>query len=160
MTLSQKTALIVALFATANVAIGYSIHRSVVAPEFSDLEQREVEKNVKRASEAIQREAFLLDALAHEDTASWDATYEFAKSRRPRLFESNLSPALLRDNRDRLGGRRGRVRRGDLGPDSRHPIRRSCWKSQNFLRDRNGTNRIRSFAAIRESIRSTAHGDE
>ena len=70
MTLSQKAALIVALFATANVAIGYSIHRSVVAPEFSDLEQREVEKNVKRASEAIQREAFLLDALA-EDTASW-----------------------------------------------------------------------------------------
>jgi diguanylate cyclase (GGDEF)-like protein/PAS domain S-box-containing protein len=93
-TLSQKAALIVALFATANVAIGYSIHRSVVAPEFSGLEQREVEKNVKRASEAIQREAFLLDALA-EDTASWDATYEFAESRDPDFYALNLSPGAL-----------------------------------------------------------------
>ncbi|MCH7644800.1 MAG: EAL domain-containing protein [Myxococcales bacterium] len=95
MTLSQKTALIVALFATANVAIGYSIHRSVVAPEFFDLEQREVEKNVKRALEAIQREAFLLGVLAH-DTASWDAGYEFAKSRNPDFYKSNLSPASFK----------------------------------------------------------------
>jgi diguanylate cyclase (GGDEF)-like protein/PAS domain S-box-containing protein len=94
-TLSQKTALIVVLFATANVAIGYSIHRSVVAPEFSDLEQREVEKNVKRAFEAIQREAYLLDVLAH-DIGSWDDTYEFAKSRSPAFFESNLSAESLK----------------------------------------------------------------
>jgi diguanylate cyclase (GGDEF)-like protein/PAS domain S-box-containing protein len=93
-TLSQKTALIVALFATANVAIGYSIHRSVVAPEFAELEEREVEKNVKRASEAVQREAFLLDALA-EDTASWDATYEFAESHDPDFYNENLSRDAL-----------------------------------------------------------------
>ncbi|MCH7870036.1 MAG: EAL domain-containing protein [Myxococcales bacterium] len=95
MTLSQKTALIVALFATANVAIGYSIHRSVVAPEFARLEQREVEKNVKRAIEAIRREAFLLDAFAH-DTASWDETYEFANSRSSDYYQANLSPRVLK----------------------------------------------------------------
>lgn len=95
MTLSQKTALIVALFATANVAIGYSIHRSVVAPEFARLEQREVEKNVKRAIDAIRREAFLLDAFAH-DTASWDETYEFANSRSSDYYQANLSPRVLK----------------------------------------------------------------
>jgi diguanylate cyclase (GGDEF)-like protein/PAS domain S-box-containing protein len=94
-TLSQKTALIVALFVTANIAIGYSIHRSVVAPEFSDLEQGEVEKNLKRASEAIQREAFVLDVLAH-DLASWDDIYEFTKSRDPDFAESNFSPSALK----------------------------------------------------------------
>jgi diguanylate cyclase (GGDEF)-like protein/PAS domain S-box-containing protein len=94
-TLSQKTALIVALFVTANVAIGYSIHRSVVAPEFSDLEQREVEKNVQRAVDAIQREAFLVDALAH-DSASWDAIYEFVKSHDSDFYESNYSPSVLK----------------------------------------------------------------
>ena len=95
MTLSQKTALIVALFVTANVAIGYSIHRSVVAPEFSRLEQREVEKNVMRAFDAIQRETFLLDAFAH-DTASWDKTYEYAKSHSSDYYEENLSPSVLK----------------------------------------------------------------
>ncbi len=95
MTLSQKTALIVALFATANVAIGYSIHRSVVAPEFADLEQREVEKNVTRAFEAIQREAKFIDVLAH-DTASWDATYNFVESRDIEFYDSNLSPGALK----------------------------------------------------------------
>ena len=92
MTLSQKTALIVALFATANIAIGYSIHRSVVAPEFFELEQREVEKNLKRASEAIQREAHTLDILAAE-IASWDEAYEFMESRDAAFFQMNLSPA-------------------------------------------------------------------
>jgi diguanylate cyclase (GGDEF)-like protein/PAS domain S-box-containing protein len=94
-TLLQKTALIVALFVAANVAIGYSINRSVVAPEFSDLEQREAEKNVKRASEAIQREAYMLDVLAAE-TASWDSTYEFMESRAPDFYAANLSPAALK----------------------------------------------------------------
>jgi len=94
-TLSQKTALIVALFVMANVAIGYSIHRSVVAPEFSDLEQREVEKNVKRALEAIQREAFLVDAHALE-YASWDETYESVNSRDSNHFESNFDPVVLK----------------------------------------------------------------
>jgi diguanylate cyclase (GGDEF)-like protein/PAS domain S-box-containing protein len=94
-TLSQKTVLIVALFVTANVAIGYSIHRSVVAPVFFDLEQREVEKNVKRASEAIQREAFLVDAHALE-YASWDETYKFANSRSSEHFESNFNPNVLK----------------------------------------------------------------
>ncbi len=94
MTLAQKTALIVVLFAMANVAIGYSIHRNVVAPEFSDLEQREVEKNMTRALEAIQREASFLDVLAH-DTASWDATYEFAISRDMKFYEQNLSAGAL-----------------------------------------------------------------
>jgi diguanylate cyclase (GGDEF)-like protein/PAS domain S-box-containing protein len=93
-TLSQKTVLIVAIFATANVAIGYSIHRSVVAPEFSALEEREVEKNVKRAAEAIQREAFVLDTLAH-DIASWDDSYEFAKTRDPAFIEPNIGHATL-----------------------------------------------------------------
>ena len=95
LTLSQKTALIVALFAMANVAIAYSIHRNVVAPEFADLEQREVEKNMTRALEAIQREALFLDVLAH-DTASWDATYEFTKSRSADFYDSNLSPGALK----------------------------------------------------------------
>ena len=67
MTLSQKTALIVALFATANVAIGYSIHRSVVAPEFSDLEQREVEKNVKRAFDFAHVDALIFSAATPGD---------------------------------------------------------------------------------------------
>jgi len=93
-TLSQKTALIVALFVTANIAIGYSIHRSVVAPEFSDLEQREVEKNVKRAAEAIQREAFVVDSLAL-DYGSWDDTYEFTESRNSDYLMSNFNPSVL-----------------------------------------------------------------
>ena len=95
MTLAQKTALIVALFAMANVGIAYSIHRNVVAPEFADLEQQEVEKNMKRALVAIQREAFVLDVLA-QDTASWDATYDFVESRDPYFYEMNLSPGALK----------------------------------------------------------------
>ncbi len=94
MTLSQKTVLIVALFATANVAIGYSIHRSVVAPEFAELEQREIEKNVNRAREAIQREAHFLDVIAF-DFGSWDATYDFMESRAPEYFAKNFGPGVL-----------------------------------------------------------------
>jgi diguanylate cyclase (GGDEF)-like protein/PAS domain S-box-containing protein len=95
LTLAQKTALIVALFAMANVGIAYSIHRNVVAPEFAALEQEEVEKNMKRALVAIQREAFVLDVLA-QDTASWDATYDFVESRDPYFYEMNLSPGALK----------------------------------------------------------------
>jgi len=94
-TLSQKVALIVALFATANVAIGYSIHSKVVAPAFFDLEQREVQKNLRRAAEAIQREAFLLDVLT-QDLASWDSCYDFVETRNPVFYESNIDPAALR----------------------------------------------------------------
>jgi sensor domain CHASE-containing protein len=93
-TLSQKTVLIVAVFATANVAIGYSIHRSVVAPEFAELEQREVEKNVNRAREAIRREAQFLDVIAF-DSGSWDATYDFMESRDPEYFATNFGPGVL-----------------------------------------------------------------
>ncbi|HXV37779.1 MAG TPA: CHASE4 domain-containing protein, partial [Myxococcota bacterium] len=95
MSLAQKTALIVVLYAIANVAIGYSIHRNVVAPEFADLEQREVAKNMQRAFEAIQREAAFLDVLAH-DVASWDATYEFAETHDREFYALNLSPAALK----------------------------------------------------------------
>jgi len=95
LTLAQKTALIVALFAMANVGIAYSIHRNVVAPEFAVLEQQEVEKNMKRALLAIQREAFVLDVLA-QDTASWDAAYDFVESRDPYFYEMNLSPGALK----------------------------------------------------------------
>ena len=95
MTLSQKTVLIVALFAVANVAIGYSIHRSVVAPEFSDIEQREAEKNVNRALDAIEREAMFLDSIVN-DSASWDATYDFVESRDLEFFQMNLSPSALK----------------------------------------------------------------
>jgi diguanylate cyclase (GGDEF)-like protein/PAS domain S-box-containing protein len=95
LTLAQKTALIVSLFAIANVGIAYSIHRNVVAPEFADLEQREVEKDMTRALEAIRREAVFLDVLAH-DTASWDATYDFTKSGDPDFYELNLSPGALK----------------------------------------------------------------
>jgi diguanylate cyclase (GGDEF)-like protein/PAS domain S-box-containing protein len=94
-TLAQKTALIVALFAIANVSIAYSIHRNVVAPKFFALEQREVQKNLNRALDAIQREAFVLDVLAL-DLASWDATYEYAKSRDPAFYEVNLSPDAMK----------------------------------------------------------------
>jgi diguanylate cyclase (GGDEF)-like protein/PAS domain S-box-containing protein len=95
LTLAQKTALIVALFAMANVAIGYSIHRNVVAPEFADLEWREAEKNMDRALDAIERESLFLDVLA-QDTASWDATYDFVASGSPDFFELNLSPGALK----------------------------------------------------------------
>jgi diguanylate cyclase (GGDEF)-like protein/PAS domain S-box-containing protein len=95
LTLAQKTALIVALFAMANVGIAYSIHRNVVAPEFADLELQEVEKNMKRALLALRREAFVLDVLA-QDTASWDATYDFVESRDPHFYEMNLSPGALK----------------------------------------------------------------
>jgi len=93
-TLSQKTVLIVALFATANVVTGYSIHRSVVAPEFAELEQREVEKNVNRVREAIQREAQFLDVIAF-DSGSWDSTYDFMESRDPEYFVKNFGPGVL-----------------------------------------------------------------
>jgi diguanylate cyclase (GGDEF)-like protein/PAS domain S-box-containing protein len=95
LTLAQKTALIVSLFAIANVGIAYSIHHNVVAPEFADLELQEVEKNMKRALLAIQREAFVLDVLA-QDTASWDAAYDFVESRDPYFYEMNLSPGALK----------------------------------------------------------------
>ncbi|MBW2541288.1 MAG: EAL domain-containing protein [Deltaproteobacteria bacterium] len=95
MTLAQKTALIVSLFAIANVGIAYSIHRNVVAPEFADLEKQEVEKNLKRALLAIKREGFVLDVLA-QDTASWDATYDFVESRDPDFYAMNLSPGALK----------------------------------------------------------------
>jgi len=92
LTLAQKTALIVALFAMANVGIAYSIHRNVVAPEFAVLEQQEVEKNMKRALLAIQREAFVLDVLA-QDTASV-------------FLRDESQPGCAEDHRNRLGGRR------------------------------------------------------
>jgi len=153
LTLAQKTALIVALFAMANVAIAYSIHRNVVAPEFAELEQREVEKNMKRALDAIEREASFLDVLAH-DTASWDATYEFAESRSEDFYQMNLSPGALKTtvlnwvvvvHSSELCSR---VRFAICNPEN-------CWRSQNSL-SKNGANLIRYFAVTRESIRSLA----
>jgi len=93
LSLWYKTALLVFSLAIANVAIGYAIHRRVVAPEFVELENNEAEQVARKISEDIRHEAARIDV--HTDNwATWDDSYEFGLGANPQYMKKNIEPAL------------------------------------------------------------------
>lgn len=74
MSLQYRVAsILLAVFALFG-ALDYGVQRLVLAPSFLALEREEVQKNVDRAVQAVQREAQLL-APSATDWAVWDDTY-------------------------------------------------------------------------------------
>jgi sensor domain CHASE-containing protein len=96
MTLVQKAALTVTLFAVANLGFAFSIKHNWIDPAFEGFEQRLAEKSMLQATEAIEYTVAQLDNRAH-DYASWDSTYEYALSGDPDYYEENLSRGVLTD---------------------------------------------------------------
>jgi diguanylate cyclase (GGDEF)-like protein/PAS domain S-box-containing protein len=94
MTLIQKAALIVTLFAVGNLGFAYTIKHNWIDPAFEGFQQRLAEKNMIQITEAIDYTAARFDSDAI-DYAHWDATYDFAVSGNPAYYDENLSPGVL-----------------------------------------------------------------
>ncbi len=75
-------------------AVAYGIIHFIIFPSFLALENGEARKDVERSIQAINREIFHLDSLAH-DWSAWDDTYEFAESSSEDYIETNLTPSVF-----------------------------------------------------------------
>lgn len=94
MSLQYRVAsILLAVFALFG-ALDYGVQRLVLAPSFLALEREEVQKNVDRAVQAVQREAQLL-APSATDWAVWDDTYRFVADRNHAYVETNLTDEAL-----------------------------------------------------------------
>jgi diguanylate cyclase (GGDEF)-like protein/PAS domain S-box-containing protein len=96
MTLVQKAALTVTLFAVANFGFAFAIKHNWIDPAFEGFEQRLAEKSMMQVAEAIEYTAAHFDNRAL-DYASWDATYEYVLSGDPDYYKENLGPGVLTD---------------------------------------------------------------
>ena len=96
---SLKTKVIVILLSVFILygAINYGIIHFIIFPSFLALENDEARKDVERSVQAIKREVYHLDSLAH-DWSAWDETYEFAESPSEEYIEANLPISSFTDN--------------------------------------------------------------
>jgi diguanylate cyclase (GGDEF)-like protein/PAS domain S-box-containing protein len=85
---SKVVLIIVGIFLFYGV-VDYGIMRSILFPGFLSLEKEQAVKDAKRVEQAIDREMYHLDSLAH-DWAAWDDTYTFVKSPSQDYLESNF----------------------------------------------------------------------
>ena len=78
-------------------ALDYAIHRWVIFPSFTSLEQTEAQKDLERCVEALRREIHHLDQFTN-DWAAWDDTYRFIEDRNNDYIVSNLGPQTFLDS--------------------------------------------------------------
>jgi signal transduction histidine kinase len=82
--------LLFAVYGAAELAV----QRFVLLPSFVELEQREAEKNVERATAALERELELLEPQC-KDWAMWDDAYRYAEDRNEEWPANNLTQGSL-----------------------------------------------------------------
>ena len=85
-----RSLLLLAFLVPLGLAANRILTHYVVMPDYLALEQKEAQKKLKNAMDAMQREARHLGKLAG-DWACWDDTYEFVQSRSQAYIDSNLT---------------------------------------------------------------------
>ena len=93
----KATLLIVGLFVGFG-AVQFGVQKIILYPSFVTLEQREAEKNVARALDALRRELELLGPQV-TDWATWDETYAFVQDHNPAYVDANLNAEALENLR-------------------------------------------------------------
>lgn len=90
MKLYRKVLIVLATTVTLAVGANALVLELIVTPSFAELERANAERNANRVLDAIAGNLRFLDASAR-DWATWDATYEYIKSRAPEFAEENLT---------------------------------------------------------------------
>ena len=87
---SKKWVIVVTVFILLMVAGDYFIRFNLILPGFSELELREIAKDLARCKSAIEREVLHVQTLA-TDWAQWDDLYTFAVDGNREFADSNFA---------------------------------------------------------------------
>jgi len=88
-TLRKKSLVIVGLILTLLIAVIYFTSKTILLGSFSELEQKNTQKNVERFLNAYADSLSTLDTRV-VDWASWDDTYKFMQDQNEEYIRSNL----------------------------------------------------------------------
>jgi sensor domain CHASE-containing protein len=97
MTLKKKILGLVLVLMTVTAIMDFAIHRWVIYPTYTAMEQAQAQKDLARCVAALQSEIGHLDAFAN-DWAAWDDTYRFMSEQTKAFIVSNLGPQTFLDN--------------------------------------------------------------
>lgn len=89
MTLRTRVLLVTGIALILLVSALYIVQRQVLLLSFAQLEEQQVQRNVRRAQRAIMEEVRQLDILAG-DWAAWDDTYQFVQDHNEAYRKANL----------------------------------------------------------------------
>jgi signal transduction histidine kinase len=98
MTLKIKILGILLFLMTITAIMDFAVHRWMIYPNFTAMEQTQAKKDLSRCVAALQAEIDYLDAFA-DDWAAWNDTYRFIAERTRAYIDSNLGPQTFMDNR-------------------------------------------------------------
>ena len=94
MNIQMKTWLIMCVVLPVCIIVNLMVLRNVLLAEFTEIEQAQIQQNIKRVENAISWKLELLHNR-NSDLASWDDTYEFILTHDPGYIESNLAEDQL-----------------------------------------------------------------
>ena len=89
MTLGTKITLVITIMILIFMGLVTLLQYTIISPQFEVMEKRDASEDLRRATEALQREIYHLD-LACFDWASWDDTYNYVVDGNSDYVESNL----------------------------------------------------------------------
>lgn len=89
MTLRKKTITIIGLTFICLASVLWVLSWTITREGFTDVEIKEIRKDVERALNVVQNEISLLDGIAH-DYAEWDDTYAFVQNRNKVYIQTNF----------------------------------------------------------------------
>jgi sensor domain CHASE-containing protein len=89
MSLRWKVILLVSAVFVLNMGVTLLVEQRVLYPSFVELEHAEAATNIRRSTEALQRELEHLGILCG-DWGAWTDTYEYVQGRDPHYAEKNL----------------------------------------------------------------------
>ena len=97
MTLKKKIPGILLVLMTMAALSDFAVHRWVIYPNYTAMEQAQAKKELTRCVAALQDEISHLDAFVN-DWAAWDDTCRFVAERGTAYIDSNLGPQTFLDN--------------------------------------------------------------
>src|SRR3990172_4184732 len=89
MNLRRKTLIITGITFICLIMFLYSISTFIIVEGFTRVEQKDAEKNVQRAVEALSDKLTKMKTL-NNDWATWDDTYEFIEDTNEDYIKANL----------------------------------------------------------------------
>lgn len=97
MKLKAKIAMILILGLVLSLLVNLGVQHQVVYPKFLEIEDSQIEQNIKRIKKSIQGEVKHLARLC-KDWAMWDDSFEFVKDSHIGFVQSNLLPNTFSEN--------------------------------------------------------------